>query len=117
MTLVRPFVCLHCSYSGCWTKGHIRGHLRHTGHFLCELRNDPYLDVGYGLTIVPGADPKTGRIFCSECDNFILNTTFEDLFSLAALRAEEAETKFQGTNNQLVPSPKLLKHDSYEEGP
>ena len=35
-TLGRPFVCLHCSYSGCWAKGHIRGHLRHTGHFFCK---------------------------------------------------------------------------------
>lgn len=37
VTLARPFVCLHCSYSGCWTKGHIRGHLRLTGHFFCEF--------------------------------------------------------------------------------
>lgn len=36
VTLVRPFVCLHCSYSGCWTTGHIRGHLRNTGHLFCE---------------------------------------------------------------------------------
>ena len=96
VTLTRPFVCLHCSYSGCWAKGHIRSHLRHTGHFFCESLIIHYLDMGCGLTIVPGADPKTGRIFCSQCDNFILNSTFEDLFSATVLKAEEVETKFQG---------------------
>lgn len=98
VTLARPFVCLHCSYSGCWTKGHIRGHLRHTGHFFCESSISHYPDPSCDLTLESGADPKTGRIFCSECDNFILNTTFEELFSAAVLRAEEAETKFQGTD-------------------
>jgi len=107
VTLARPFVCLHCSHSGCWAKGHIRGHLRHTGHSFCEFLIRLYLGSGYGLTVVPGADPKTGRIFCSQCDNFILNSTFEDLFSAAVLRAEEAETKFQGTDTQPFP----LQHD------
>lgn len=72
--------------------------------------------MGCGLSIILGGDPKTGRIFCSECDNFILNSTFEDLFSAALLKAEESETKFQGTNNQTVPSPRRLKRDSHEEG-
>ena len=101
VTLVRPFVCLHCSYSGCWTKGHIRSHLRHTGHLFCEFRR--YLPVGCGPTIGPGADPKTGRVFCSECDNLILNSTFEKLFSAALLKAEEGETKFQGTKRPNHP--------------
>ena len=117
VTLVRPFVCLHCSYSGCWTKSHIRSHLRHTGHLFCEFWIRPYLDANCPLTVVPGADPKTGRIFCSECDNFILNTAFEALFSVALLKAEEAETKFQGMNNQTVPFSRRLKHGSHEKGP
>ena len=109
VTLARPFVCLHCSYSGCWAKGHIRGHLRHTGHFFCELLIRLYPYPSCGLTIDLGADPKTGRIFCSQCDNFILNTTFEDFFSAAVLRAEEAETKFQGTNTPTPPPSNATK--------
>ena len=104
-TLARPFVCLHCSYSGCWEKGHIRGHLRHTGHFFCESDPTP---TRTSLTIALGAEPKTGRIFCSQCDNFILNSTFEDLFSATVLRIEESETKFQGTDPQPFP----LQRDS-----
>lgn len=53
VTLARPFVCLHCSYSGCWARSHIRSHLRTTGHFFCELTINPYLDASGGLTIVP----------------------------------------------------------------
>ena len=116
VTLVRPFVCLHCSYSGCWTKGHIRAHLRNTGHLFCELQTIPDLYVSRGLTAVPGTDPKTGRIFCSDCDNFILNSTFEEFFSAALLKGEEAETKFQGANVRTVPLPKLLTQNSHEEG-
>jgi len=107
-TLGRPFVCLHCSYSGCWTNGHIRGHLRHTGHFFCELLTRRHLDLSHSLTVVLGADPKTGRVFCSQCDNFILNSAFEDLFSATVLRVEESETKFQGTD----PQPFAHRRDS-----
>lgn len=76
VTLPRPFVCLHCLYSGCWAKSHIRSHLKHTSHLFC-------------------ADPKTGQIYCSQCDNFILNRTFEEIFSATLLKAEESETRFQ----------------------
>ena len=117
VTLARPFVCLHCSYSGCWTKGHIRGHLRHTGHFFCESSIELYLDTSRGLTVDTGADPKTGGIFCSQCDNFILNATFEELFSATVLRAEEAETRFQGMVLPTLPSTMRLKCGSHEEGP
>jgi ubiquitin carboxyl-terminal hydrolase 22/27/51 len=116
VTSARPFVCLHCPYSGCWAKGHIRGHLRHTGHFFCESSISRHPGTSCDLTIDLGTDPKTGRIFCSQCDNFILNTTFEDLFSAAVVRAEEAETRFQGTNIQTFLSMMRLKYRSYEEG-
>ena len=46
VTLARPFVCLHCPYSACWTKGHILGHLRHTGHFFCEPWIEFHFDLG-----------------------------------------------------------------------
>ena len=115
-TSARPFVCLHCSYSGCWAKSHIRNHLRHTGHFFCESFISRYPGTSCGLTIESGADPKTGRIFCSQCDNFILNTTFEDLFSAAVLKAEEAETRFQGTNIPTFLATMRLKYSSNEEG-
>lgn len=106
VTLARPFVCLHCSYSGCWSKGHIRAHLRHTGHSFSETFIQLRSYSSCGLTTTLGADPKTGRIFCSQCDNFILNATLEDLFSATVLRVEESETRFQGayTPTQRFPT-------------
>ena len=49
MTLARPFVCLHCAYSGCWTKSHIHSHLRHTGHFFCKFRFGHTPDLSHCL--------------------------------------------------------------------
>jgi hypothetical protein len=34
--LSRPFVCLHCSFAGCWSEGHITNHLKETGHTFCS---------------------------------------------------------------------------------
>lgn len=32
LSLARPFACLHCSFIGCWSPGHIQAHLQNTGH-------------------------------------------------------------------------------------
>lgn len=35
-TLSRPFVCLQCSFGGCWAKGHILHHLKSNDHGFCK---------------------------------------------------------------------------------
>ena len=37
ITLHRPFICLDCSYGGCWHEGHVLSHLKDLGHRFCEL--------------------------------------------------------------------------------
>ena len=37
IVLARPFACLHCSYTGCWSDGHISNHLAEKGHTFCSL--------------------------------------------------------------------------------
>lgn len=36
LTLARPFVCLHCPYSGCWRDSHVRNHLKEARHAFCS---------------------------------------------------------------------------------
>lgn len=37
LTLHRPFICLDCSYGGCWHGGHVLGHLKDLGHRFCAF--------------------------------------------------------------------------------
>ncbi|KAG6330328.1 hypothetical protein ID866_8763 [Astraeus odoratus] len=53
LTLSRPFVCLSCPFAGCWVGGHIETHLAESSHPFC-------------------VDTKTGSLFCSECENFVI---------------------------------------------
>lgn len=74
--LSRPFVCLHCSFAGCWSEGHITNHLKETGHTFCT-------------------DTKSGSVFCSECEDFVFDDTIDELYLAAVLSVEEQSTKFQ----------------------
>lgn len=46
------------------------------------------------LTFPLGADVKTGSVFCLECDDIVVDETFESLFHSTTLHVEEKETKF-----------------------
>lgn len=74
--LSRPFVCLHCSFAGCWSEGHITNHLKETGHTFCT-------------------DTKSGSVFCSECEDFVFDDTIDELHLSTVLSVEEQSTKFQ----------------------
>ncbi|KII89707.1 hypothetical protein PLICRDRAFT_685039 [Plicaturopsis crispa FD-325 SS-3] len=76
LSLSRPFVCLHCSASGCWSDGHIVEHLNDAGHVLC-------------------ADSKSGSIYCSTCDDFIYDPTMDETYLTTTVAYEEKQTKFQ----------------------
>lgn len=43
-----------------------------------------------------GADVKTGRVFCSDCDDFVLDAATENVFFSTVLSAEEKESRFLG---------------------
>ncbi|EJD06815.1 cysteine proteinase [Fomitiporia mediterranea MF3/22] len=75
LVLHRPFICLHCSYGGCWKDSHILAHMKDLNHQFC-------------------ADVKTGSVFCIECDDMIADDTFEELFHATTLHVEEKETTF-----------------------
>ncbi|TFY65623.1 hypothetical protein EVG20_g5463 [Dentipellis fragilis] len=95
-TLTRPFVCLHCSFAGCWRDEHIAEHLKDEGHIFC-------------------ADLRLGSIFCVECDDFIYEFTLDGLFNSAVLAIEERRTKFQVAKHgrevyqPWSPSPKDME--------
>jgi len=76
MALSRPFVCLHCSYAGCWSKSHVSSHLKNSGHQFC-------------------ADVKSGSVFCSKCDDFIYDAALDDIYLSVVVTAEEKQTRFQ----------------------
>lgn len=38
LVLPRPFICLHCSYGGCWKNNHILDHMKDLNHQFCESR-------------------------------------------------------------------------------
>lgn len=59
--LARPVACLHCPFSGCWHQGHVRTHLKRTGHRFC-------------------VDPSTGSLYCFACDDFVYNSMAEMMF-------------------------------------
>ncbi|EPQ54170.1 cysteine proteinase [Gloeophyllum trabeum ATCC 11539] len=75
-SLARPFVCLHCSFTGCWSGGHIVDHLREASHDFC-------------------AESKLGSVYCAPCDDFIYEPELTRLYSLTMLSVEERATRFQ----------------------
>ncbi|KAH8100805.1 cysteine proteinase [Cristinia sonorae] len=75
-TLSRPFVCLQCTFSGCWNSSHIQLHLTREGHEFC-------------------ADVKSGSIFCNACDDFIYNSDINATYDATILSFEENHTYFQ----------------------
>ncbi|KAF8872581.1 cysteine proteinase [Infundibulicybe gibba] len=84
ISLPRPFVCLHCTYSGCWSNGHILGHLNESEHIFC-------------------ADAKTGAIFCSKCDDFIYDSIVDRMNLSSVIAAEERHTRFQVSKKPREP--------------
>ncbi|KAF6756816.1 hypothetical protein DFP72DRAFT_963469, partial [Ephemerocybe angulata] len=76
LALSRPFACLHCDKAFCWENGHAKSHLRHAKHMFC-------------------ADVKSGRVYCSLCDDFIYDPRMEDVYTRTIVSAEEKETRFQ----------------------
>ncbi|KAJ7728518.1 hypothetical protein B0H16DRAFT_1588885 [Mycena metata] len=76
VALHRPFVCLHCSYAGCWRSGHVSTHLQESQHSFC-------------------ADVKTGSIYCYECRDFIYDAKVDEIYLAAIVTAEEEQTRFQ----------------------
>lgn len=84
LTLPRPFVCLSCSFAGCWTGEHVTSHLADFGHPFC-------------------VDTKSGSLFCLECDDFVYGATFEDLYLSTTLMVEENQTRFQVSKRVREP--------------
>ncbi|KAJ7471011.1 hypothetical protein FB451DRAFT_1472862 [Mycena latifolia] len=80
LALHRPFVCLHCSYAGCWKNGHVSTHLQESQHTFC-------------------ADVKSGSIFCFECRDFIYDAKVDELYLASVVSAEEEQTRFQVSKN------------------
>ncbi|KAJ6524236.1 hypothetical protein DFH09DRAFT_1264332 [Mycena vulgaris] len=80
LALHRPFVCLHCSYAGCWKNGHVSTHLQESQHTFC-------------------ADVKSGSIFCFECRDFIYDAKVDELYLASIVSAEEEQTRFQVSKN------------------
>ncbi|KAF7344818.1 Ubiquitin carboxyl-terminal hydrolase [Mycena venus] len=74
LALHRPFVCLHCSYAGCWHNGHVLTHLQASQHTF-------YV--------------KTGSIYCFECRDFIYHPKIDKLYLATVVAAEEQQTRFQ----------------------
>ncbi|KAK2460172.1 hypothetical protein APHAL10511_007851 [Amanita phalloides] len=84
ISLFRPFTCLHCEYIGCWTDGHVTNHLKEEGHSFC-------------------ADTKSGCVYCSECENFVYDSTLSNVYLSTTLNAEEKYTNFQVRNKRREP--------------
>ncbi|TFK45814.1 cysteine proteinase [Heliocybe sulcata] len=83
-SLARPFVCLHCSFMGCWSDGHILDHLRDASHRFC-------------------AESKLGSLYCAACDDFIYEPSIVHLYSSTILSVEEKATKFQVSKKGREP--------------
>ncbi|THV06374.1 cysteine proteinase [Dendrothele bispora CBS 962.96] len=82
--LLRPFLCLYCSYSGCWEKGEMSSHLKDHDHTFC-------------------VDAKTGTVYCALCDDMIHSHAIDALHLEAVLRVEEQYTPFQVKGRQREP--------------
>ncbi|KAF8525841.1 cysteine proteinase [Hysterangium stoloniferum] len=76
LTLHRPFVCLQCSFSGCWKDGHVIQHLEEKEHGFC-------------------VDSASGAIFCIACDDFIHHGKMNAIYTKIIIVAEENHTHFQ----------------------
>ncbi|KAF5379838.1 hypothetical protein D9615_005767 [Tricholomella constricta] len=76
LILPRPFACLHCSYTGCWSEGHVLQHLEEEDHPFC-------------------VDAKTGSVFCLQCHDFIYDSGLNEVYTASLVTAEEKQTKFQ----------------------
>ncbi|KIY43869.1 cysteine proteinase, partial [Fistulina hepatica ATCC 64428] len=72
----RPFMCLHCRYTGCWNHEHIISHLRSSGHAFCM-------------------DPRSGALFCSACEDFVYHPQLDTLYLNTCVAAEESQNFFQ----------------------
>lgn len=90
----RPFVCLSCGYAGCWNGEHATEHLADEGHPFCDYFL--LLTLYIGAHTLVGVDVKLGSVFCSECDDFVYDGTFDGIFHATVLDVEEKTTKFQG---------------------
>lgn len=44
--------------------------------------------------VASGADVKSGSVFCLDCDDIIVDETFEGICRSTTLHMEEKETKF-----------------------
>ncbi|EGN99482.1 hypothetical protein SERLA73DRAFT_168890 [Serpula lacrymans var. lacrymans S7.3] len=86
LALTRPFVCLHCSNTGCWSNSHIISHLRDANHTFC-------------------VDAKSGAVFCAECDDIIYDTTLDNVFLSTVISVEEKHTNFQGREAYVAWTP------------
>ncbi|KAF8124813.1 hypothetical protein EV363DRAFT_1403077 [Boletus edulis] len=75
-TLSRPFVCLSCSFAGCWQSGHVINHLHETAHSFC-------------------VDTRSGSVFCADCDDFIYDATIDSTYLSTVILIEEQLTRFQ----------------------
>ncbi|KAK0222878.1 hypothetical protein EDD85DRAFT_860078 [Armillaria nabsnona] len=82
--LSRPFVCLHCSFAGCWT--HILDHLTDAEHLFC-------------------VDPNSGSVFCSDsdCMDMVYNAKLEAIYLATVISAEEKETRYQVSKRSREP--------------
>ncbi|KAH6909348.1 hypothetical protein BKA70DRAFT_1400237 [Coprinopsis sp. MPI-PUGE-AT-0042] len=92
IALARPFACLNCEYAGCWDDGHAAEHLRNTEHRFF-------------------ADVKTGAVYCSECEDFIYDSTMDELRADAIVEAEEKHTRFQVSQKPRDPYVRWVPHD------
>ncbi|KAK7466220.1 hypothetical protein VKT23_004942 [Stygiomarasmius scandens] len=81
--LLRPFLCLHCSYAGCW-KNQVHDHLHDNEHTFC-------------------VDAKSGAIYCYICDDMIHSRVVDALYLEAILRIEEQYTPFQVSSKHREP--------------
>ncbi|TEB19403.1 cysteine proteinase [Coprinellus micaceus] len=84
LALSRPFACLHCDAAFCWEHGHAITHSKQTNHTFC-------------------VDAKSGRLYCSQCDDFIYDPTLDELYTRTVVSAEEKETRFQESKNLREP--------------
>lgn len=94
VTLARPFVCLMCSYSGCFRGGtHIQIHLQEEGHGFC-------------------VDAKSGSVYCCDCNDFVYDPTFTKVLSSLTTTATarynlcQADKMYVDTYKEWIPDNK-----------
>ncbi|PPQ95457.1 hypothetical protein CVT26_008476 [Gymnopilus dilepis] len=80
----RPTKRRKCSFIGCWHEGHMRQHLKTSGHQFC-------------------VDSRSGSVYCTECEDFIYNHKLEKLQLRATVAAEEKLSKAQSSKSIREP--------------